>query len=264
MPQPVDIDSLSRIARIRRTIGGIGESVRQRAALLRGQAPDNAHTPSLKLLYGELGMVIEPVRILLRPSLPIEPAVEPKVVILMPGFATGPTRMRYMAKQLERAGHTVKRWGLGHNFGPNERTLDLLVDRVRDVHRRYGQKPILVGWSLGGVMARETAKRAPESVAKVITMGSPFSHTPWSNNIWRPYQAIAGHSVDSPPIDGDLAEKPPLETVALWSPRDGVVSHRAACGQPGERDRAIALRCNHLGFPTAPEAIMTVARELDS
>ena len=264
MPQPVDVDSLSRLARIRRTLGGIGQSVKQRAELLRGQPPEEAHAPPLKLLYGELGMVIEPVRILLRPQLPIEPVADPKVVILMPGFATGPTRMRYMSKQLERAGHTVKRWGLGRNLGPNEKTLDLLVARVRDVRERYGQKPVLVGWSLGGVLARETAKRAPESVAKVITMGSPFSHTPWSNNIWRTYQAVAGHSVDNPPIDTNLSEKPPVETIAIWSPRDGVVSHRAACGQAGERDRAIAVRCNHLGFPTAPDCIMAVARELES
>ena len=264
MPQPVDVDSLSRFARLRRTVGGIGTAMRQRAALLRGQPPENAHTPPLKLFYGELGMLIEPVRILFRPQLPIERAAAPKLVILLPGFATGPTRMRYMARQLERAGHTVKRWGLGHNFGPNEQTIDLLVDRVRDVRARYGKKVYLVGWSLGGVMAREVAKRDPDSVAKVVTMGSPFSHTPWSNNIWRPYQAIAGHSVDNLPIEADLAAKPPVETVALWSPRDGVVSHRAACGLAHERDRAIALRCTHLGFPTAPASIMAVVRELDS
>ena len=54
-----------------------------------------------------------------------------------------------------------------------------------------------------------------------------------------------------------------VETVALWSPRDGVVSPRSACGLPGERDRAVALRCTHLGFASSPEAIRAVAAELE-
>jgi pimeloyl-ACP methyl ester carboxylesterase len=176
------------------------------------------------------------------------------VVILLPGFGTGPSRLRYMAGQLERAGHKVKEWKLGHNLGPNSETLDLLSRRVDAVHKRYGQKVVLIGWSLGGVFAREVAKLNPDAIAKVITMGSPFSHTPWS----------AGHKVEQPPIDARLNAKPPVETVAFWSPRDGVISRRAACGLADERDRAVALRCTHLGFPTAPDCIMALTRELDA
>ena len=94
-------------------------------------------------------------------------------------------------------------------------------------------------------------------------MGSPFSGDPRANNVWRIYQFIAGHSVDAPPIEAELSLKPPVETVALWSPRDGVVSPRSACGQAHERDRAIALRCTHIGFSYSPEAVHAVLRELD-
>ena len=172
--------------------------------------------------------------------------------------------MRYMARQLERAGHTVKRWGMGYNFGPTPETIDLLSSRVCDVRARYGQDVVLVGWSLGGVFAREVAKRNPECVAKVVTMGSPFSHTPYSNNVWRVYQLVAGHRVEKPPVGASTREKPPVETVALWSPRDGVVSPRSARGLAGERDRQHALRCTHMGFCDAPDAINAVLRELDS
>ena len=58
--------------------------------------------------------------------------------------------------------------------------------------------------------------------------------------------------------------KPPVETVALWSPRDGVIAPRSASGRPGERDRAIALRCTHLGFASSHEAIRAVATELEA
>jgi hypothetical protein len=70
--------------------------------------------------------------------------------------------------------------------------------------------------------------------------------------------------VDNPPVDADIAAKPPVETVALWSPRDGIVSPRSACGRTGERDRAVALRCTHLGFAYDPQAITAVLRELEA
>ncbi len=258
-PQPEHV-----LARLRQSVRAGVFALARRLRLLRGTMPDNAHAPPLRLLFAELGVVAEPVRRRLRPPIPIEPAIHPRIVILLPGFGTGPDRMRYLAQQLERAGHTVKRWGMGHNLGPTPETLEVLSQRIREVHERYGEKVVLVGWSLGGVFAREVAKVSPEFIAKVITMGSPFSHTPYSNNVWRPYQLVAGHPVEKPPIEAQLGVKPPVETVAFWSPRDGVISRRAACGAPGERDRAVALRCSHLTFPTASDCILALVRELES
>ena len=75
---------------------------------------------------------------------------------------------------------------------------------------------------------------------------------------------MTGHRVEEPPIECVLHEKPPVETVALWSARDGVVSPRSARGRAGERDRTIALRCTHMGFVHDPRAITAVLKELDS
>ena len=122
---------------------------------------------------------------------------------------------------------------------------------------------VLVGWSLGGLYARELAKRQPDAVAKVISMGSPFSGNLRANNVWRIYQAVAGHRIADVKLAAQLSRKPPVETVALWSPRDGAISPRSAAGYPGERDRAVALRCSHMGFSYSPEAIRAVAREID-
>ncbi|RIV83129.1 esterase/lipase family protein [Aurantiacibacter zhengii] len=238
------------------------DNARYRFQLLRGSAPTNAHTPSWKLFAAELGQVIAPVTRLVKPELPIERADHPRIVILLPGFAAHPGSMRYMARELERAGHKAKRWGLGYNFGPTPENFELLAQRVRAVHDRYGQKVVLIGWSLGGVFAREVAKVHPDCVAKVITMGTPFSHTPYSNNLWRLYQFTAGHAVEDLPIEAELAVKPPVETVAFWSPRDGAISRRAACGLPGERDRAVALRCSHMGFCDSREVILALVEEL--
>lgn len=239
------------------------DALARRVELMRSEPPADVHGPQARLLWGELASPLEPFRRLFRQPFALEKTEHPRVVMLLPGFGTHPLRMRYMARQLERAGHKVKRWGLGFNLGPTEENFAALEQRIRQIHARYGQDVVLVGWSLGGVFARELAKRNPRHVAKVITMGSPFSGTPYANNAWRIYQFITGHSVEQPPVEARIAVKPPVETVALWSPRDGVVSARSACGRPGERDRAVALRCTHLGFASSPEAIRAVARELE-
>ena len=239
------------------------EDVARRLALAAEPCPEEVATPSLLRLAGELSVLVEPVRRLTR-KLEIAPAATPRTVMLLPGFATHPVRMRYMARQLERAGHKVKRWGLGWNLGPTEGNIARLEQRLLGLAERY-QRPVhMVGWSLGGLFARELAKRHPHAVAKVVTMGTPFSGSPRANNAWRAYQFVTGHRVDSPPIEAEISAKPPVETVALWSPRDGIVSPRSACGREGERDRAIALRCTHLGFAWDPQSISAVLRELDA
>lgn len=238
-----------------------GELAR-RFALAREVVEYEVPRPSLRRFAGELEAVMEPVKRPFR-TIDIPKSENPQTVMVLPGFATHPVRMRYLASQLERAGHKAKRWGLGFNWGASEDTMDRLERRLLDLRRRSGKPVVLLGWSLGGLFARELAKRHPALVSKVITMGSPFSGDPRANNVWRIYQFIAGHSVDRPPIETDLAEKPPVETIALWSPRDGVIAPRSACGHGHERDRAVALRCTHIGFSYDPEAIGAVLRELE-
>ncbi|MCB2050868.1 MAG: alpha/beta fold hydrolase [Novosphingobium sp.] len=235
----------------------------RRAALAREPQPDGVHGPPLRHLLGEL----EGLAGAIRPSRDeprITPASQPRKVMLLPGFGTHPVRMRHMARKLEMAGHKVKRWGLGFNFGPTPENLAFLEGRLLDLYGRYGEPVVLVGWSLGGVFARELAKRHPAAVAKVITMGSPFSGDPHANNAWRIYQLVTGHPVDQPPLETQLSEKPPVPTIALWSPRDGIVSARASCGKPGERDKAVAVRCTHLGFAYSAASIEAVLHELET
>lgn len=237
----------------------------RRLALAREAIPEEHESgkPRLIRLLGEAQVLLEPVR---RPRrrIAVAPSANPQVVMILPGFATHPMRMRYLARHIESAGHIAKRWGLGFNWGPTEENFAAIEARLLELHARHGRKVVLVGWSLGGLYARELAKRQPQAVAKVISMGSPFSGSPRANNVWRAYQFITGHSVDAPPIAAELRVKPPVETVALWSANDGVIAPRCAAGRPGERDRAIALRCTHMGFTYDPQAIRTVLAELES
>jgi hypothetical protein len=239
------------------------EELRNRFDLVAEKRPEGVSGPPIRNLLRELDFIAEPLLRLARAN-PIALAAEPRLVMLLPGFGTHPLRMKRMATQLEAAGHTVKRWGMGFNFGPSERSFELVNRRVAELYRRHGEQLWLVGWSLGGLFAREVAKLQPEAVAKVVTMGSPFSGDGHANNVWRIYHLITGHSVNDPPVGKDRSAKPPVPTVALWSPRDGLVHPRAACGRPGERDRAVALRCSHLGFAWSDEAIAAVMRELET
>jgi pimeloyl-ACP methyl ester carboxylesterase len=272
MAQPSPRDDLPRSLPVRRRAAARAQAAREalagsalarRIALAReDRAEEELGRPQLSRLLGELDVLAEPARRLMR-RVEIPSARHPRLVMMLPGFGTHPVRMRYLAQQLERAGHRTKRWGLGFNWGPDPARFAFLEQRLLELHRRCGEPVVLLGWSLGGLFARELAKRQPEAVSKVITMGSPFSGSPRANNAWRVYQFITGHSVDAPPIEAELAVKPPVDTVALWSANDGVIAPRCAAGLPGERDRAIAVRCTHIGYTYAPEVVFALLRELD-
>jgi pimeloyl-ACP methyl ester carboxylesterase len=237
-----------------------------RSALAFQARPSEARGPALAYLLNELktpyeNWCAERAQRRNPPQSPLVPlpAVPTRPVMLLPGFGTHPVRMKGLRMALEGAGHRVSDWGLGFNFGPSADRFDRLCERVETLARREGAPLVLVGWSLGGLFAREIAHRNPDAVAMVITMGSPFSGDRRANNAWRAYQAITGHAVDAPPVgERCFGAKPPVPTIALWSPRDGIVSPRSSCGWPGERDRAIALRCTHLGFAGHPEVARTV------
>jgi len=236
-----------------------GAELRRRTLLARQPAPEGVRAPSLGMLWRELGGLVDRNRTFE----PAATAEQPRTVMLLPGFGAHPARMARMQAALGKAGHSVHDWGLGFNFGPTPENFAYLAARVERLARAERRPVVLVGWSLGGLFAREIAKLRPDAVSLVITMGTPFSGDRRANNAWRAYQFVTGHEVDRPPIDAEFAAKPPVPTVALWSPRDGVIAPRSASGWPGERDRAVALRCSHLGFAGSPAAIAEVLRQLD-
>jgi pimeloyl-ACP methyl ester carboxylesterase len=231
--------------------------------------PEGITAPPLRLLLAELGTGYESWRAWRQvgkdaPSAAAAPASRAQPVMLLPGFGTHPFRMRALHRALTAAGHQVCDWGLGWNLGATPEKLDRLCDGLDAMAERHGEPVALVGWSLGGLFAREAAKRLPDAVSLVVTMGSPFSGDLHANHAWRAYHWITGQDVATPPLPGDISAKPPVPTVALWSPRDGIVAPRSARGRAGERDAAVALRCTHLGFASHPAVAATVLALLDS
>jgi pimeloyl-ACP methyl ester carboxylesterase len=173
-------------------------------------------------------------------------------LMVVPGFLANDRTTLGLQRALARAGYRVTGWGLGLNTGVKADTLDRLGGRIEAFGE--GRPIILVGWSLGGIYAREIAKLRPALAAKVITLGSPFSGDPRANNVWRLYEWVAGHRVDDPPIKTDLEEKPPVPTLAIWSRKDGIVSVASARGEPGQSDRQAEVDSSHMGFAVSGRA----------
>jgi pimeloyl-ACP methyl ester carboxylesterase len=181
-------------------------------------------------------------------------------VLVIPGFLCGDQTTFALRKALAHAGFRVHGWKQGWNLGAREDTIERLRERIESLGH---ERPIvIVGWSLGGLFAREFARYHPERVKAVITLGSPFSGDPRQNRVWPLYERVAGHSVDNPPLPR-ITDKPPVPHLAIWSRRDGLIAPRAARGLDHERDEAAELECHHMAFGVSRHAAREVVREID-
>jgi len=187
------------------------------------------------------------------------PAEGPPLMVI-PGFLATDRTTLGLQRALAGAGWRVAGWGLGFNRGASPDILERVAAQI-ERHGR-GRQVTLVGWSLGGIIAREVAKLRPDLVDKVVTLGTPFSGDPHWTNAWRLYELVAGHKVDSPPIETRLAEKPPVPTLAIWSKRDGVIAPACARGRPGESDRQIELDCGHMDFGVSGRAFPKIVEAI--
>lgn len=175
-----------------------------------------------------------------------EAGASPAMVI--PGFMATDPVTRPLRQAMGKAGWRTHGWGLGFNRGARAGLIDEIGERLDTV--RDDRPILLVGWSLGGLYAREVARAFPDKVSHVVTLGSPFGgEDRRANNAWRIYERVAGHSVDAPPID-HFCDKPPVPTLAIWSRRDGIVAERAACGIAGECDQSIEVDAAHMAMAT--------------
>lgn len=223
-------------------------------------APMSRSAPEWGMFARELATAVDPRRFM-APRDTLAPKVgRGRPVLVIPGFLASDTSTRPLRLGLRQAGFRAHGWKQGRNLGLGGDIFDIIDARVRHIAR--GEPVALVGWSLGGLIAREYAKQAPDRIGSVVTLGSPITGDPReNNNVWRLYEWVAGHPVDAPPVECKLAEKPPVDTVAIWSRRDGIVSADSARGH-GCADRSVEVGCGHMEMVFAPEAIRAVVRAL--
>ncbi|BDI61242.1 esterase/lipase family protein [Qipengyuania nanhaisediminis] len=216
-----------------------------------------------------------PIRLWLR-ELPLLPAIwvnkarrvkpgelkrcprEGQPVLVFPGILSGDRATSLLRRSLDAAGFRAFPSTFRLVTGVNEETFAQAEARLDEVAGQCGCKPVLVGWSLGGIIARVLAQRHPDKVAMVVTLGSPFSGDRHANNAWRIYNAMNDHTVDDPPLPDDPSVKPPVHTVALWSRNDGVIAPECARGRDGERDVAIEVPARHFAYGSSRRQVAEI------
>jgi hypothetical protein len=164
---------------------------------------------------------------------------------------------------LGNRGYATYAWELGKNRGPRPGVIDACIKRVRQLRAEHGCTVSLVGWSLGGVYARELAKMLPEDVRCVITLGTPFAGPPKATNAWRVYEFASGQRIsDSAEQLAGLKETPPVPTTSIYSRTDGVVAWQCSVEQETEHSENIEVHASHLGMGMNPTALYAIADRL--
>ena len=182
-----------------------------------------------------------------------------RAVLVLPGFLATDDFTARLRHTLNAAGYRAHGWELGLNQGISRDLFDRMLARIDSLPAPVS----LLGWSLGGLYARELAKLRPDAVDRVITLGSPFSGDLHANRAWKLYEWVNRHPIDTPPVPVNLAVKPPVPTWALWSPEDGIVAPASSRGLAGEADHRIEVACRHMDFVSAPVALKAVLGALE-
>ncbi len=196
------------------------------------------------------------------PLLKAAPAGDGHAVIVFPGLGAGDLTTVPLRNFLRAQGYETYGWDLGLNLGPREGVLQKSIDRVQDIQQESGRKVSLIGWSLGGLYAREFAKALPDQVRGVITLGTPFAGDPKATNAWRLYEIASGHKIDDHEMLAQLKTPPPVPSTSIFSRTDGVVAWPLSMQKESKRTENIEVNASHVGLGFNPLALYAVADRL--
>jgi pimeloyl-ACP methyl ester carboxylesterase len=183
-------------------------------------------------------------------------------VVVLPGLAANDLTTLPLRSFLRRRGYVPYPWSQGFNFGPRMGVLSKCLEQVQAVVAAHGQKASLIGWSLGGLFARELAKEVPELVRCVITLGTPFTGHPEATNAWRLFELVSGQSVHDEETLAGIRRPPPVPTTSLYSRSDGIVAWHCSLNEPAPHTENIEVHASHIGMGMNPLAMYVIADRL--
>lgn len=208
----------------------------------------------------------------LLPSLPLlgrAPQGDGHTVVVFPGLSAGDVSTLPLRRYLDSLGYQTQGWGQGLNLGPRPGVIDAAKAHVVRAYQQSGQPVSLVGWSLGGIYAREFAKELsrllPGMVRCVITLGTPFGAAHTSTNAWRLYELASGRNIEAEMRGYDLPCAPPVPTTSIYSRSDGIVAWQGSVQAPGTStapSENIEVMASHFGIGLNPSAWWAVADRL--
>ena len=183
-------------------------------------------------------------------------------VMVLPGMGASDTSTRPLRRFLKDRGYSAHGWKLGPNHGPRPGVERKMAERLSELAERHGQKVSLIGWSLGGIFARELARRTPEQVRCVITLGSPFAGVPRASNAWKLYEQLSGQHVDDGELRARMRQPPPVPATAIFSRSDGIVAWQGCLEQEGPLAENIEVEGSHCGLGHNPVVLHAIADRL--
>jgi pimeloyl-ACP methyl ester carboxylesterase len=186
-------------------------------------------------------------------------------VLVLPGLLAADGSTAVLRRFLRMLGYEVRGWNLGRNLGPTAEMLDELPRALLALAESTGRPVSLVGWSLGGIYARELARQHPEHSRQVITLGSPFALTdPRHSHAHRAYQRHShAHATGARVATREQTARPVgVPSTAAYSRRDGVVPWQACIEPETSLHQNVEVRCGHLGFGVDPATLWLIADRL--
>jgi pimeloyl-ACP methyl ester carboxylesterase len=198
------------------------------------------------------------------PLLGLAPHGDGHPVLVLPGLVASDVSTRPLRTFLKTRGYAVSGWRQGRNLGLRPGVQHAMVDLVQELNDTHGRKVSLIGWSLGGLYARQLAKMMPKRVRQVITLGSPFASSPKATNAWRVYEMASGRRAEDedPRFGGTLSSAPPVPTTAIFSRTDGICAWQGCREQSSHMAESIEVESSHCGMGHHPAAVYAVADRL--
>jgi pimeloyl-ACP methyl ester carboxylesterase len=221
--------------------------------------------PSLLLVLAEARALLEfNSSILLSPLLMRAPRGDGHPVLALPGFLASDLSMAPMRGYLKQLGYDAYAWKMGRNLGGIASRRNALKKLLAEIHDATGRKVSVVGWSLGGIYARDLALQVPHMIRSVITLGTPFANDVRATNATALYEALSGETVDDSSelaraIAGDL----PVPVTSIYSRTDGIVNWRTSLLRPSDTAENIEVHlASHIGLGVNAAALWAVADRL--
>lgn len=188
-------------------------------------------------------------------------------VLVIPGFLAGPFSTRLLRDVLRRLGYRVYDWGLGYNMGYRGSMKETLPARLRHIRERAdGRKVSIIGWSAGGIYARELARAFPDDVRSVITLGSPFRGNHRASTAWKVWRLVNRGSEATEAVSEQAQRRrdEPLRvpTTCIYSKSDGIVAWQTCTSLPAPKTENIEVHCSHLGYGHHVETLLVIADRL--
>ena len=186
-------------------------------------------------------------------------------VIVLPGFLAGPESTVFLRGHLRRLGYRVHDWRQGRNLGASPELAERLEDLLLEVHDRYERRVSLIGWSAGGIYAREMARTLPDYTRGVITLGSPFRGHPASTRAWTVYRIMNRRHLTRMFTEEALAQRAaPLTvpTTCIYSRHDGIVAWECCLSDPAPLTENVEVRATHLGYGHEMQTLRVIADRL--